>query len=72
MVQDTDSITCATGWVVWTDAVKSRPSSTSGELWSPDGEMWVSDPAIPQQGFAPPTVSLLCRVLDGLRKLPWE
>jgi hypothetical protein len=71
-VQDANGITCATEWVLWTDAVRSCPSSTSGAMWSPDGEMWVSDPPAPGQGFAPPTVSLLCRVLDGLRRLPCE
>lgn len=69
MVQDADSVTCATRWAVWTDAVAGVPRT--GEMWGPEGEVWVSDPTRPG-GWAPATVPLLCRLLDGLRRLPCE
>jgi hypothetical protein len=53
----------------WTDPVDGRP--TSGELWCPEGETWVSDSAVVRrEGFAPSTVPLLLLLLDGLRRMP--
>jgi hypothetical protein len=64
-----DSVTCATQRAVWTDAVAGVRSA--GEVWGPEGEVWVGD-LTRTGGWAPPAVPLLCRLLDGLRRLPCE